>query len=340
MRVSTVATILSATAVAILAFPAEASEADIAGPRQRSLRGIDRHLKDKGASSRVFNAGVEPKGAQPKGAQPNGAQPATDGARGHYDENGNWVGYPMTGPVPVPVPVPFPVEPKGAQLKGAQPKGAQLRISVENAPCQGSDDSSLYTYGGEEAYERWMEGETVWGQCSDTSECQVGACCIAHTLGGACVSLGDIREPNEQHGEFPFYGLTSRFCMCDNQANDSPSDNEGVDEAPIPSTNEGNSMVIVPVAGPNRISVEGAPCQGSGDSSLYTYGGAEAFQKFNAGETVWGQCSDTSECQVGACCIAHAAGGACITLEDIREPHEDLGEFPFYGLTSRHCMCS
>ena len=81
MRVSTVATILSATAVAILAFPAEASEADIAGPRQRSLRGIDRHLKDKGASSRVFNAGVEPKGAQPKGAQPNGAQPATDGAR-------------------------------------------------------------------------------------------------------------------------------------------------------------------------------------------------------------------------------------------------------------------
>ena len=99
-------------------------------------------------------------------------------------------------------------------------------------------------------------------------------------------------------------------------------------------------MVIVPVAGPNRISVEGAPCQGSGDSSLYTYRGAEAFQKFNAGETVWGQCSDTSECQVGACCIAHAAGGACITLEDIREPHEDLGEFPFYGLTSRHCMCS
>ena len=333
MRVSTVATILSATAVAILAFPAEASEADIAGPRQRSLRGIDRHLKDKGDSNRVFNAGVEPKGAQPKGAQPNGAQPATDGARGHYDENGNWVGYPMTGPVPVPVPV--PVEPKGAQ-----PKGAKLRISVENVPCQGSDDSSLYTYGGEEAYERWMEGETVWGQCSDTSECQVGACCIAHTLGGACVSLGDIREPNEQHGEFPFYGLTSRFCMCDNQANNSPSDNEGVDEAPIPSTNEGNSMVIVPVAGPNRISVEGAPCQGSGDSSLYTYRGAEAFQKFNAGETVWGQCSDTSECQVGACCIAHAAGGACITLEDIREPHEDLGEFPFYGLTSRHCMCS
>ena len=333
MRVSTVATILSATAVAILAFPAEASEADIAGPRQRSLRGIDRHLKDKGDSNRVFNAGVEPKGAQPKGAQPNGAQPATDGARGHYDENGNWVGYPMTGPVPVPVPV--PVEPKDAQ-----PKGAKLGISVENAPCQGSDDSSLYTYGGEEAYEKWMEGETVWGQCSDTSECQVGACCIAHTLGGACVSLGDIREPNEQHGEFPFYGLTSRFCMCDNQANNSPSDNEGVDEAPIPSTNEGNSMVIVPVAGPNRISVEGAPCQGSGDSSLYTYRGAEAFQKFNAGETVWGQCSDTSECQVGACCIAHAAGGACITLEDIREPHEDLGEFPFYGLTSRHCMCS
>ena len=116
MRVSTVATILSATAVAILAFPAEASEADIAGPRQRSLRGIDRHLKDKGDSNRVFNAGVEPKGAQPKGAQPNGAQPATDGARGHYDENGNWVGYPMTGPVPVPVPVPVPAAPVAAPI--------------------------------------------------------------------------------------------------------------------------------------------------------------------------------------------------------------------------------
>ena len=44
--------------------------------------------------------------------------PVPDGARGHYDENGNWVGYPMTGPVPaapVAAPIPAPAAADGAR---------------------------------------------------------------------------------------------------------------------------------------------------------------------------------------------------------------------------------